>query len=205
MLWPIMKKDLSMNKIYFIAVLFLLPILHAGDAGNIGIYSYMLLFSTYYPFYTEFHNKMNRFMVSLPVSRKRIVFIRYVTIILLLFTTVAMHFFIDFLLSRVFPKVEFTSIDPLMLPFIVLFLSILISIILPIYFQAKSFILGFSVNFCVLLFAMIVGFGIVNSIDVPVFLKRLSVSPFILLLTVSGLSLYASYRISVHIFSKKDL
>lgn len=34
MLWPIMKKDLSMNKIYFIAVLFLLPILHAGDAGN---------------------------------------------------------------------------------------------------------------------------------------------------------------------------
>lgn len=205
MLWPILKKDLSLSKLYLIITPFLLAILHFGDAGNIGVYSYILLFASYYPFYTDFHNEMNRFMVSLPISRKQIILSRYLAILILMFFTIALHFLIDYTLSLIFLEARPFSFQPLVLLFTLSFIIILVSIILPVYYYARSFLRGFSINFYLLMLGMIISFGLVNSVDPSKLLNSLSLNPYLLLITLSALCLAISYRLSVFIFSRKDL
>jgi len=205
MIWQITKKDLGMLKLYLILVIFLLPLLHAGDFGDIGVYIYLLLFATYFTFYIDSQKAVNRFMVSLPLSRKSIIASRYLVIISVLVGTLLLHYLSDFLLQIIFPQLIFTEVDGLMIFFLLGFLFIHLSVNLPIYYLTKSFLLAFSINFYLSIMAMIVAYAIVNSIALSEFLKGLPVNPYLLLAFISISSLYMSYRLSVFIFSKKDL
>src|SRR5690625_5898791 len=85
-----------------------------------------------------------------------------------------------------------------------MFISVLIAITVPIYYIFRSYIVAGTICFIVLLFTMMVSFGIINSIDVHQKLRDLFIPAQIPLILIAMLSLYVSYTLSSFVFKRRS-
>ncbi|HLS34811.1 MAG TPA: ABC-2 transporter permease [Bacillota bacterium] len=202
---PFIKKDLSANIINFVSISLLALFLIAFDTSNIACYLFVVSFLAFYLFYSDSQRRVDQFLVSLPVSRKRLVLSRYIVMIGYTLLVLVCHILIDSFF-HVFESALYTPrLDSLTVALIIMFISLLIAITVPIYYIFRSYIVAGTICFIVLLFTMMVSFGIINSIDVHQKLRDLFIPAQIPLILIAMLSLYVSYTLSSFVFKRKDL
>src|SRR5690625_1213165 len=125
---PFIKKDLSANIINFVSISLLALFLIAFDTSNVACYLFVVSFLAFYLFYSDSQRRVDQFLVSLPVSRKRLVLSRYIVMIGYTLLVLVCHILIDSFF-HVFESALYTPrLDSLTVALIIMFFSVLIAI-----------------------------------------------------------------------------
>lgn len=211
------KRDLYMSVPAFITAFFFVLISYAINMSPLFITISVVILLVLNLFYYDFHNSVYNFIVSLPVSRKKIVLARYIV------TACITVFFIGFIwvfdafahsyiypsFSGVFGDLDFEPLSPILILFICLAIVAILSVSIPIYYYALSiakavtiqiiFFLGIVAGFILSMFSSLFERLILSFLDIISAIPSLSIIAFI------TISLIVSYALSVRFFSRRDL
>lgn len=200
-MWQLLKRDLLISwhiiglsyVLLFIVYLLKLP----NDFST--VYGFLFIYCIAIIFYLDRITQMNRFFISIPIKRNKLVMARY----LFIFTNYTVFYVIDFFLihptNMTFFLLKYTA------------LCILISISLPIYYLFRSIWIQVIAHFVVLALTTFVFILLLinpkNMFDFFIFaaLEFIDFQQTLALFTFSGIFLYVSYVVSCVIFAKKDI
>lgn len=198
-MWQLMRRDWMLNHQLIVVVSLLLLIVHIFPLPKIPLITYFNFFIILcaYVFYFDRKNKVNRTIISLPLSKHIIVLARYV----FLFLVFTLFFLYVWLLNQQLPG------SIVLIIFTAICLAIAIS--LPIYYLVNSFLLAAIIQFLLLSASSLVFlFGATYELFDPIYLfffGLIDIQPVATLLLLSFISLCISYVISCFIFAKKDI
>lgn len=207
----LLKRELytSYTSIYF--MLFFIPIVYVLDMSITFPAIFTLMYFAYGSFYVDHKFRMNRFVVSLPISKNAIVFARYTFVYTCLLIVLAYQWLVDFMAHLGLPYLSGAPIDSITFFLLMMGASIILALSLPIFYIFSSFTIAISVNIT-LFFLLAISFGILVSgtfLNVDRYIlfifDVIDIQPHVISSAVSLLALYLSYLLSVWIFKRKDI
>lgn len=181
------------------------------NTQNVIVYFYVIFFYIFFTFNADHKNNVNRLLISLPINRKQVVAGRYLFSFISFLLLLSFHYIVDKLAHYGLRYLEFEPLTGLKVVLIITFFSIGVSLSIPIYYFFKSFQIAVYVHIMFFFFGMI-GIGIIIGnpyIDFVGMTKSImnliAIQPYVILLLFSAVCLYGSYRLSVWLFSRKDI
>lgn len=168
-------------------------------------------------FFFDFHNKVYRSIVSLPISREIVVLSRYIVagLVTLLFTAfiwafdLFAHHFIYPNLTGSLANLDFEQLSPLLILFAFLAIVSIISVSIPVYYYAQSISKAITIQILFLLgFVLGLILATLNSTTEKAFLfftNILDALPILSVVIYILLSITLSYFLSVRLFKRRDI
>lgn len=215
-----MKRDFLINSMYFLIVLFVIPFVYLLDFSPIFIYMAVIFGCVFNIFYYDDHNHVSRAIVSMPIRKNKIVLARYLFLIMMINFYMLYLWMIDVIvhhsiLSDMIPSVSYKTITSITIFLSFLIISIGVAVSVPIFYFFQSFIKSLLAQFALLMLAFVA-----MSLGVPIFGKYLDLipesfvmdildliklQPVLFILIFSLICLFISYKLSVLIFSRRDI
>lgn len=212
-----MKRDYVLNKMMFFIVSLFIPLIYIFQVSPLFIYSGIILGVIFNLFYYDSHNQVNRYMVSLPISKKQIVMARYAFLLTVMVFYLLYTWIIDALAHRLIPNLDILpdlmyapiSLRSAMMTFSVIML--IMTVVVPIYYFCQSFITSLLVQGGLLIIGFI-GFAYLFSKLPESTLKSIAniakwiytnPTPFTIMFSIVTLAI--SYPLSLWIFTRKDI
>lgn len=211
------KRDYLINGMYFLFITLAIPFIYIVNISPIFVYFAIVVGAIFNVFYYDDHNHVGRFIVSMPIKRKRIVFARYLFLLKVIVFYLLYLWLVDKLthhflpMNNLFPEISFRPINFYTVLVIFLAISVITAVTVPIYYYFQSFIKSLIAQ-GVLLFAGIFGITFLGRyldlIPEAFIFKILDIvdwQPMLIIIAISLICLYISYQFSSFIFSKRDL
>jgi|SRR5690625_755799 len=211
------RRDLFASVPALITAFFFVLISYAINMSPLFITISVVILLLLNLFHYDFHNSVYRFIVSLPISRKKIVLARFiVTGSIALFFISFIWLFDMFVHTYIYPRfsgnlgsLEFEPLSPILVLFACLAIVSVISASMPIYYYAQSIAKAVTLQL-VLFLVVVVAFilSMFNSLLEKLFLNFLDLInavPTLSIISYIILSLSASYFLSVRFFRKRDI
>ncbi|MFD2044865.1 ABC-2 transporter permease [Ornithinibacillus salinisoli] len=205
-------KELQLTKVYIIFFIFLIPFTYGMNVPITGINIWILLSFIFLSFYSDSRNEVNRYLISVPIFRKHIVFVRYIFFFILTSGFTLYLWLIDHLANQGLPFLGNSPLTGSSILWLFALTCIIVSLSLPILYYIKSFhramaVLMTLVFFSALFYGIIVGNPLITwDESIKHFADNLShIQLFVSLTALSLIFLYLSYKLSAWIFMKRDL
>lgn len=189
-----MKRDFYASRWYILIIFLLIPLFYAINVQYQYIYGYAILFIIFVIFNADYKNKINRFLVSLPIEQRKLVTGRYAYSLFVLLLLLIFHYIVDAIVHAGLPSLDVEPLTGQTILFIIFSLTIGISLSLPVYYFFKSFIIAAFVN------GLLLGFGLFHIQFSTIHMHSNLISS---LFSIGFL--YGSYRLSFWLFERKDL
>lgn len=217
-MYPLVKQHfLSNSYSTYITIIVIIGGLYLIQIPPVTLFIITLLAMMVGVFYYDDKNKMNRFIVSLPVKKSQMIQSRYVYFLILAFMMLVFQSIVMVLSSNLVSYYQYGWRD-----FIVVFCigGLIISVGIPIYYFVRKFLVATGI---ILFIYFIVSFFmfnelsqvlntgnfiIFNELDKGYILlaeKYIPYQPFILLPLFVGILMYGSMKVSERIFLNKDM
>lgn len=211
----LLKRDFLISLTYVLTILILIPFVYAIHVSPLAIFTGTVigLFAGLY--YYDQQAGINKYLVSLPISRKTIINARYLFSVLLMIFTLTYIFLIDNFVHLFFPNYGAEPL-PGELFFNFFCISVLIiAIYLPIYTKFNymtAFIIQLVSMFLVPMILIMImtwlleisKFGPQINELIEFLLQIYSANPLVVSIVSVGLILFISWSISQRIYSRKD-
>ena len=208
-----MKRDLILNSRYLISIGLLLPLIYIMNMPflYIIIYGFITLALIFNTFYYDSKNNVIVSIVSMPLDRQHIVLERYLFFMIILSSLLIYHFLIDSVASFSLPYLDLTNLSGNRLILLFTGFSFMIALLIPIYYLIQMFTKATMIQ-ATILFISGMFFGVfiapfrgITTYYSPV-LDLIATQQYLLIpFVLSIICLYASYRLSVWIFTKRDI
>ncbi|MFD2628623.1 ABC-2 transporter permease [Oceanobacillus kapialis] len=210
MIGSLMKKDFYINGIYYLIILGLIPLFYVMETDQYYLYFGIMIGFLFNLFYYDHRNHVNRFIGSLPVKLRNVVLSRYITMFSILVCFVLYVWLVDSLAHYGLPYLETQPMTTIEIMILFTFISITISISMPIYYLVKTFMKAIGIQMGLLVFgtfafAIMLGNEYITFYE-PLLLglfKLIDIQPYVMLILISLLFLYLSYELSAWIYTKK--
>ncbi|WP_404454574.1 ABC-2 transporter permease [Oceanobacillus kapialis] len=210
MIGALMKKDFYINGIYYLIISALIPLFYVMEVDQHYLYYGIMIGFLFNLFYYDHRNHVNRFIGSLPVKLRNVVWARYITMFLILVCFILYVRLVDSLAHYGLPYLEFQPMTALEIMILFTSISITIAVSMPIYYLVKTFMKAIGIQMGLLLFstftfAIMIGNDYITFYE-PLLLgvfKLIDIQPYLMLTLISLLFLYLSFLLSAWIYTKK--
>ncbi|MGM8212374.1 ABC-2 transporter permease [Virgibacillus sp. W0430] len=207
----LVKKEVYLHTPSLLFFLFFVPIGYVLNMPMLTIYLTVFILLLANAFYYDYKNNVHALLKSLPVIPQHTVLAKYIVLFVLLILFLLYQWMIDALAHLGLPYLKEQPINRIHFLFTLLGFSMLLSIVLPVFYHFRSFVTAVVVMMG-LIFIVAFGFAITAGNEAfpytDYFLLSIfyliDIQPFLISSLLTMLCLFISYRISTAIFKRKD-
>lgn len=210
-----MKRDFLINRFYFLIIFLALPVFYVMDLSPLFMFAGMMLGGLFNVFYYEGHNHVNRFISSMPIKKEITVIGRYIFLQLVILFFILYLWVVDIVSHYGLPYISYQPLTLFSLILTITFINIIIAISIPIYYFFQSFMKSLLFQGALFIMFVVSFIIIVRNFDLlsihfiasalTMIESLLSVQPYLVPILFSIVCLFLSYKLSVRIFTKKDI
>ncbi|WP_170840817.1 ABC-2 transporter permease [Oceanobacillus limi] len=203
---------MKLTKFYIIFFFILIPVSYGLNFPIRTTFVWIILGFIIFSFFCDDKNEVNRFLTSLPVKRRQIVFARYIYFLILSAGFSGYIGTIDYFAYQGLPFLERNPISFFGAFELFTITSLLLAVSIPIFYYFRNFNKAITAYF-ILLFIGAFSFGVAQGNPYLTFddqLKQkihqlIDVQPYLILTVLSLGSLFISYLLSTWLFTKRDI
>ncbi|SHG43313.1 ABC-2 transporter permease [Ornithinibacillus halophilus] len=200
----LLKKEFTLNPAYlYVFFIIIIPFIASFSPYTL---SWIIIGFIIQGIYSDSANRINKYLVSIPVSKVQIVQARYLYLVILATSSILIYVIFLFLLGGPeSPILKDVEIIPNEVLIILSLIYLTIAVTLPVYYFFQSFNKSF-IGILGSLFTMAMVVGALSVSPVADWYTNNSFTSNILLLSACALLfLFFSYKLSVWIFSRRDI
>lgn len=212
----LLKKELLLNHGFIWTIVIMLPLSYIINVGGVPVMTGVMFGYVIGLFYYDNQSGINKFVVSLPITRKDVINAKYVYSIIFMFVVFLYFFLVDKIAHMYLNYLNYEPINFSALLSFYLVTLMIIAIYIPFYIKF-SFMTAFLFQLISMMVGPIAFFGLLNWIGtrtnifdyiedfVLSFVMFIQKNPFVVFVPLTIILLFISWFISQRIFMKKDL
>jgi ABC-2 type transport system permease protein len=209
----LLVKDFTLTRLYLLLFFLFVLVTYLFHVNSVGIFMILMIIFPVLVFYYDCHNRVNNFLVSLPIKRVKIVFARYLYLMILLtcsFIYIGIVDYIAFNKLTFLGNFSYLTLNNVVFNYTVT--TIFWAISIPIFYFFRNFNHGITV-FMILQVFLVYFNTLITSNDYITFDDKLltfiqpiiNIQPIVMLLSFSALVVLLSFLVSVRFSYKKDI
>lgn len=201
-----LKRDFYLNRMVIGIYILFVPLIYIMNTDPFYIYGGATTGLVFNVFFYDNKNHITRFISSLPVNKKAIVFGRYLFLLFAIVIILFYQWLIDSIAHNGLSYLDAEPITPAKIGLIFLSISVTAAIAIPAFYFFES-IMKATIFLFILLFVVAFSMAVISELInfIPSVTDTLNQMPVFIPVLSALICLYASFKLSSWIFARKDI